>query len=107
LEFEDVWLEIRVCTDAGADAIIDGGKEQAVPALAEVLAAAEQTNASMKRSGMWDYSRRLGATEAEMVKKAISFTSRSEDARSVSLSANIKYRGFRYTLTLFIAKKSQ
>lgn len=71
---------------------------QATSALAEVLWVAE--NAGVKHSGLWDYSRRLGAEEETQVGDLIKFTSRFEDNRSVSLSANIEYKGLRYTLTL-------
>jgi hypothetical protein len=57
-----------------------------------VLWAAE--NAGVKHSGLWDYSRRLGAEEAQ-VGDLIKFTSRFEDNRSVSLSANVEYKGSR------------
>ncbi len=71
---------------------------QATSALAEVLWVAE--NAGVKHSGLWDYSRRLGAEEETQVGDLIKFTSRFEDNRSVSLSANIEYKGSRHTLTL-------
>lgn len=71
---------------------------QATSALAEVLWVAE--NAGVKHSGLWDYSRRLGAEEETQVGDLIKFTSRFEDNRSVSLSANIEYKGSRYTLML-------
>jgi hypothetical protein len=77
---------------------------QATSALAEVLWVAE--NAGVKHSGLWDYSRRLGAEEEMQVGDLIKFTSRFEDNRSVSLSANIEYKGSRYTLTLSAAKKT-
>jgi hypothetical protein len=56
---------------------------------------------------MWDYSRRLGAGEVELVRGAIRFTSTAEDGRSVSLSADVTYKGSCYTLTLFAIKRSQ
>jgi hypothetical protein len=71
---------------------------QTTSALAEVLWVAE--NAGIKHSGLWDYSRRLGAEEETQVGDLIKFTSRFEDNRSVSLSANIEYKGSRYTLML-------
>lgn len=72
---------------------------QATSALAEVLWIAE--NAGVKHSGLWDYySCRLGAEEEAQVGDLIKFTSRFEDNRSVSLSANIEYKGSRYTLML-------
>jgi hypothetical protein len=77
---------------------------QATSAPAEVLWTAE--NAGVKHSGLWDYSRRLGAEEEAQVGDLIKFTSRFEDSRSVSLSANVEYKDSRYTLTLFAAKKT-
>ena len=58
-------------------------------------------NAGVEHSGLWDYySFRLGAEEEAQVGDLIKFTSRFEDNRSVSLSANIEYKGSRYTLML-------
>lgn len=71
---------------------------QATSALAEVLWVAE--NGAVKHSGVWDYSCRLSAEEEAQVGDLIKFTSRFEDNRSVSLSANIEYKGSRYTLML-------
>jgi hypothetical protein len=71
---------------------------QATSALAEVLWVAE--NAGVKHSGLWDYSCRLGAEEEAQVGDLMKFMSRFEDGRSVSLSANIEYKGSRYTLML-------
>jgi hypothetical protein len=105
LQFRDIWLEIRACSGgavADSNAIIS--EVESVPALSEVLSAAEKANADMKHSGMWDYSRRLYANEVEQVKQAVNFSSRVEDARSVLDSANIVYRNSCYTLTLFSMK---
>ena len=57
-------------------------------------------NAGVKHSGLWDYSCRLGAEEEAQVGDLMKFMSRFEDGRSVSLSANIEYKGSRYTLML-------
>jgi hypothetical protein len=102
VEFEDAWLEVRVC--AGGQAAGANESMLAVPAISEVLEAAAKTN---RHTGIWDYSRRLGAGEVEQVRRAIRFTDSAEDSRSVSLSANVAYKGSCYTLTLFAIKRSQ
>ncbi len=105
LHFRDVWLEIRTCSGgAVADSKAMISKVESVPALSEVLSAAEKANADMKHSGMWDYSRRLYANEIDQVRKAVTFSNKVEDARSVSYSANIVHRNSCYTLTLFSMK---
>jgi hypothetical protein len=112
LEFEDVWLEVRACDGSGTvpAAEIEIGEAVAVPALSEVLQAAEKANASAAKhaaAGMWDYSRKLAPGEEEMVKRVVRFAPAGEDSRSVSLSASIGYRGSCYILTLFAIKKTQ
>jgi hypothetical protein len=102
VEFEDAWLEARTC--AGGQAAGANDEMLAVTAISEVLEAAANAN---RHPGMWDYSRRLGAGEIEMVQNAIRFTSTAEDGRSVSLSADVTYKGSCYTLTLFAIKRSQ
>jgi hypothetical protein len=102
VEFEDAWLEVRAC--AGGHAERAGESMLAVQAVSEVLEAAANAN---RHPGMWDYSRRLGAGELELVHGAISFSSRVEDGRSVSLSADVSYKGSCYNLTLFAIKRSQ
>jgi hypothetical protein len=102
VEFEDAWLEVRVC--AGGQTAGANKSMLAVPAISEVLETAANTN---KHAGIWDYSQRLGAEEVEQVRRAIRFTDSAEDSRSISLSANVTYRGSRYTLTLFAIKRSQ
>ena len=102
LEFEDTWLEIRACEGSRPAASIDS-RILEVPALSEVLEAAANTNAKHS-SGMWDYSRRLVAGEIERIKEVVEFSSKAEDAKSISLSANVAYRGSCYTLTLFAIK---
>jgi hypothetical protein len=102
VEFEDAWLEARAC--AGGQAAAANAGMLTVAAISEVLEAAANAN---RHPGMWDYSRRLGAGEIEMVQNAIRFTSTAEDGRSVSLSADITYKGSCYTLTLFAIKRSQ
>jgi hypothetical protein len=105
LEFEDTWLEVRPCEGGKAAASMDSRILEA-PALSEVLEEAAKTNAKYS-SGMWDYSRRLVAGEIGQIKRAVEFNSKSEDAKSVLLSANVTYRGSCYTLTLFAIKISQ
>lgn len=102
MEFEDAWLEARAC--AGGQAAAANDEMLTVAAISEVLEAA--ANAST-HPGMWDYSRRLGAGEVELVRNAIRFTDTAEDNRSVSLSADVAYKGSCYTLTLFAIKRSQ
>jgi hypothetical protein len=105
LQFRDVWLEIRACAGGAiADNAAIISEVESVPALSEVLSAAEKTNADLKHSGMWDYSRRLYPDEIDQVKKAVIFSSKVEDGRSISFSANIVYRDSCYTLTLFAMK---
>ncbi len=104
MEFEDVWLEVRACVqESNSIASIDS-RILEVPALSEVLEAAANTNAKHS-SDMWDYSRRLFAGEVDQIKKAIEFSSKVEDEKSISLSANVSYRGSCYTLTLFAIKR--
>jgi len=105
LEFEDVWLEVRACPAGSSVASIDR-RVLEVPALSEVLEAAANTNAKHS-SSMWDYSRRLRAGESDQIKKVIEFNSKTEDEKSVSLSADVAYKGACYTLTLFAIKLSQ
>lgn len=102
MEFEDAWLEARAC--AGGSAADISGAMLEVPAIAEAMEAA--ANAS-KYPGMWDYSRRLGAGEMEAIRGALQLTKTAEDGRSVLYSANVAYKGSRYTLTLFVIKRSQ
>lgn len=102
MTFEDAWLEVRAC--AGDQAARTNESMLAVPAISEVLEAAANAN---KHAGMWDYSRRLGAEEVEIVRGVISFSSKAEDSRSVSLSVNVAYKNSCYTLTLFAIKGSQ
>jgi hypothetical protein len=103
LEFDGAWLEVRICA-GGIQA--DGVGEEAlkVPAVLEVLEAADNTN---NYSKMWDYSRRLYKGEMEMVSSTLKLAKTSEDSRSISLSANVIYKGSCYTLTLFAIKRSQ
>jgi len=102
MQIEDAWLEVRACTGGqGAGA---NEKMLSVPAISEVLEAAANTS---KHPGLWDYSRRLFAKEIEQVRGAISFSDKAEDRRSVSLSANVTYKGSCYTLTLFAVKRNQ
>lgn len=103
MEFEDAWLEARTCAGGGQAA---GANEEilAVPAISEVLEAAANAN---KHPGMWDYSRRLYAGEIGAIKSALGLAKTAEDSRSVSLSANVTYKGSCYTLTLFAIKRSQ
>lgn len=102
LEFEDAWLEVRACESGQAASASE--KMLAVPAISEVLEAAARAN---KHPSMWDYSRRLGAGGIEAIKGALLLTKTAEDSRSVSLSANVAYKGSCYTLTLFVIKRSQ
>ena len=109
MEFEDVWLEVRAC-DAGMSVTateIEIGEALAVPALSEVLQAAEKANASAKHAGMWDYSRKLAPGEVDTIKRVVKFAPAGEDGRSVSLAASIRYRGSCYILTLFAIRKTQ
>ena len=102
MEFEDAWLEVRACT--GGSAIDVDGAMLEVLAISEVMEAAAGAG---RQPGIWDYSRRLGADEIEAVLKALRLTKTAEDYRSVSFSANVAYRGSRYTLTLFAIKRNQ
>jgi hypothetical protein len=102
LEFEDTWLEVRTCEGGKVATSIDS-RILEVPALSEVLEAAANTKARHS-SGMWDYSRRLVAGEIEQIKFIVEFDTKAEDAKSISLSASVSYRGSCYTLTLFAIK---
>jgi hypothetical protein len=102
LQFEDTWLEVRACEDGSHASTLDS-RILEVPALSEVLEAAADTNAKHS-SAMWDYSRRLVTGEVEKIKSIVEFNSKAEDAKSISLSANVVYRGSYYTLTLFAIK---
>jgi hypothetical protein len=102
LEFEDVWLEARACQDGSAADVNDA--MLGVPVISEVIKAAADAN---KHPGIWDFSRRLGAGEMEAIRDALHLAKTAEDGRSVSYSANVAYKGSRYTLTLFAVKKSQ
>ncbi|MCI0560490.1 MAG: hypothetical protein MN733_18540 [Nitrososphaera sp.] len=105
MEFKDVWLEIKACNGADAPGVVIGeGEVRSIPALLEVLSTARNTNASLKDSGMWDYSRRICKDEADQISKVVNLANRVEDERSVSLSANIIYEGSCYTLALFEMK---
>jgi hypothetical protein len=102
LEFDDAWLEARACRDGSAAVVNDAMLE--VPVISEVLDAA--ANANM-HPGIWDFSRRVGAGEMEAIRDALLLVKTAEDGRSVSYSANVSYKGSRYTLTLFAVKRSQ
>lgn len=102
MEFEDAWLEVKACE--GGSATDASGAMLEVPAISEALEAA--ANAS-KRPGIWDYSRRLGADEIEVVRGTVQLAKTAEDGRSVSYSVNIAYKASQYTLTLFAVKRSQ
>lgn len=102
MEFEDAWLEVRACAGGSAADINDAMLE--VPAISEAIEAAANAN---KYPGMWDYSRRLGAGEMEAIRRALQLAKTAEDGMSVSYSANVAYKGSRYTLTLFAVKRSQ
>ncbi|MGI0023602.1 MAG: hypothetical protein ACREA4_00480 [Nitrososphaera sp.] len=105
MDFKDVWLEVRPCTDGeGIHTTIDSDKALLVPALSEVLSAAERTSATTKDPGVWDYSRRLDGSEITQVMDAVKFVVVVEDARSVSRSTNVNYGTSSYTLTLFAMK---
>jgi len=104
LEFEDVWLEVRTCASIDQAASIDGRSIE-VAALSEVLEAAANANAK-HRSITWDYSRRLTPNEVKEVREVINFYDTIEDEKSVSLLANVAYKSFCYTLTLFSIKKN-
>jgi hypothetical protein len=73
-----------------------------LPALSEFLRIVAFTKHS---SNIWEYSRRLLASEEAQLKEAIPFQNKIEDERSISLSANIIYNGCCYRLTLFTIKK--
>jgi len=102
LDLQDAWLEVRAC--AGDEAAGADDQMLGVPAISEVLEAAAN---SSRQPGMWDYSRRLYSGELEAIRGALQLTKTAEDARSVSLAANVTYKGSCYTLTLFTIKRSQ
>lgn len=102
MDFEDAWLEVRACTGGKAEPINDN--ELKVPAISEVLEAASNVSG---HSGLWDYSRRLYVGESEAILGVLQLTKMAEDAKSVSLSVNVTYKGSPYTLTLFAIKGSQ
>lgn len=102
MEFEDAWLEARACRDGSAADVNDA--MLGVPVISEVMEAAANAN---KHPGMWDFSRRVGAGEMETIRDALKLAKIAEDGRSVSYSANVSYKGSRYTLTLFAVKRSQ
>lgn len=96
-----MWLEIKPSKIDNLTESI-GSKILEVPALLEVFkiaAAAKHSSTSI-----WEYSRRLVASEVAQVKRIITFESKVEDERSMSLSANVTYKGSCYTLTLFAIK---
>jgi hypothetical protein len=103
LEFDDAWLEVRACAGGIQAAGVDE-KALKVPAVSEVLEAAANT---YKNPGMWDYSRRLYKGEVETVRRTLELSKTAEDSGSISLSANVMYKGSCYTLTLFAIKRSQ
>lgn len=102
MDLQDAWLEVRACAGGSAAGADDQMLE--VPAISEVLEAAASAS---RHPGMWDYSRRLYADEMEAIRGALRLTKTAEDARSVSLAANVTYKGSCYTLTLFTIKRSQ
>jgi hypothetical protein len=102
VEYEDAWLEARACTVGQA---VDADRAMLeVPAISEVLEAA---SGASRRPGIWDYSRRLGASEVQAIRSALALAKTAEDGRSVSYSADVAYKGSCYTLTLFAVKKTQ
>ena len=105
MDFKDVWLEIKPCTD-GEDihTTIDSDKVRSIPALFDVLLAAERTSANTKDTRLWDYSRRLDENEFSQIIDAVTFVGVFEDARSISRSINVNCGSSSYTLTLFAMK---
>ncbi len=105
LDFKDVWLEIKPCADGeNIHTTIDSDKAQSIPALSDVLLAAERTSAATKGKGLWDYSRRLDENEFSQIIDAVKFVRVFEDARSISRSINVNCGASSYTLTLFAMK---
>ena len=102
MEFEGVWLEVRTCASIDQAASIDS-KGMEVASLLEVLEAAADANVK-QRTSMWEYSRRLTPNEVKRVKEVINFIDTIEDEKSVSLLADVAYKSFCYTLTLFAIK---
>ena len=102
MDFEDAWLEVRVCS--GGEAVVISDDVLKVSAISEVLETAAKVS---EQPGMWDFSRRLYIGEIEAIRSVLALTKMAEDAKSVSLAVNVTYKGSSYVLTLFVIKKSQ
>lgn len=100
----DAWLEVSACNDASGAVTLEPAIVRQVPALSESLAAAHDASSGTKRHGMWDYARRLGVQELEQIKAVVNFVDRSEDSRSIALSARVLYCDTCYSLRLFFEK---
>jgi hypothetical protein len=103
LEFEGIWLEVRKSYATIRQVRSIDSKVLEVPAILEVLEIA----ASIKQGQgvLWQYARRLRLDESDHIKKVVNFVEKVEDDRSISLLADMKYKGTCYTLTLFAIKR--
>lgn len=99
-----IWLEISVCAENGPAILLDHRLVQEIPALSDVLTAAENANTNKQTSGLWDYSSRIRKEESDRIRNAIEFAKTSEDARSMIFSADVSYRDTCYSLRLFFEK---
>lgn len=105
---DDAWLEVRSCESMPSKEL-EHETVLRVPALKEVMQVAEGTLTDMQKKGgarYWDYSRRLDAQETEEVREAVfAGVDPADDGRAVSHSADVKYGGKYYTLTLVVTHK--
>jgi hypothetical protein len=99
-----IWLEISTCADSSSMLQLDDRTIQGITVLVESMSAAHEANASSRRSRGWDYSSKVTEGEASQVMEVIAFSARTEDSRSVVLSANIGYRNSCYAVRLFFEK---
>ncbi|HXG06781.1 MAG TPA: hypothetical protein VNI77_05580 [Nitrososphaera sp.] len=107
LDFEDAWLEVRLCDDDGhqeTEAVISDMLD--VPTISEVLEAAAVANRHSK-GNMWYFSRRLVRQEVSEILNVLHMAKVTDDSRSISHSLNVSYKGSCYTLTLFEVKKGR
>ena len=88
MEFEGIWLEVRKSY-----------------ATIRQVRSIDSRVLEQGQGVLWQYARRLRLDESDHIKKVVNFVEKVEDDRSISLLADMKYKGTCYTLTLFAIKR--
>ena len=99
------WLEICSSIYDGSPAVnVDELKICPGTALASVLAIATGQSNLVSNNAFWHYSLRLSSIETQEIMEMTIFPSKYEDDRCQTFLVPIIANGFRFDLTLFIAK---